>query len=324
MATPHKTQTRRLQGRMDLPVTDRTDPGDVHSLPQPTTDHNVYTLGSINGHNIVISGLATTGNNSAATVVTQMRATFRRIRFCLVVSTGSGVPTRTDDGDVRLGDVVVSKPVGEHSGVIKFHHGKAEAGRFKRTGYLAPPPATLLNAAQMMAVSLEIRIGREQGDPLLENLKRVPTEGPIFQKYKFPGRSQDHLYSGTTCQEWEYQSDQRSRPVGITDAQDQDPDPQVIVHRGTIASGEWVIMDSYLRDIFAKECGALCFETEAAGALDDFPCLVIRGISDYADSHKTKQWKGYAAAVAAAYARQLFFYLPVDEVEQCMIPEKGR
>ncbi|KFA46183.1 hypothetical protein S40293_03804 [Stachybotrys chartarum IBT 40293] len=51
---------------------------------------------------------------------------------------------------------------------------------------------------------------------------------------------------------------------------------------------------------------------EAAGALADFPCMVIRGISDYSDSHKHNGWHGYAAAVAAAYARQLFFHMPID------------
>ncbi|OLN92294.1 Kinesin light chain 1 [Colletotrichum chlorophyti] len=55
---------------------------------------------------------------------------------------------------------------------------------------------------------------------------------------------------------------------------------------------------------------------EAAGAIADFPCLVVRGISDYCDSHKNDQWHGYAAAVAAAYARQLFFYMPIDELQR--------
>ena len=49
----------------------------------------------------------------------------------------------------------------------------------------------------------------------------------------------------------------------------------------------------------------LCVELEATGLLNDFPCLVIRGICDYADSRKEKSWQGYAAAVAAAYAKEL-------------------
>jgi nucleoside phosphorylase len=57
-----------------------------------------------------------------------------------------------------------------------------------------------------------------------------------------------------------------------------------------------------IRDKLAAERDVLCFEMEAAGLVNHFPCLVIRGICDYADSHKNKEWQGYAAVVAAAYA----------------------
>lgn len=60
------------------------------------------------------------------------------------------------------------------------------------------------------------------------------------------------------------------------------------------------------RDRIASELGILCFEMEAAGLMDSFPCLVIRGISDYAVSHKNHQWREYAAATAAAYAKEAF------------------
>ena len=58
---------------------------------------------------------------------------------------------------------------------------------------------------------------------------------------------------------------------------------------------------------FSHDVGedCICFEMEAAGLVDSFPCLVIRGVSDYADSHKNDRWQGYAAAVASAYAKEL-------------------
>lgn len=88
------------------------------------------------------------------------------------------------------------------------------------------------------------------------------------------------------------------------------------MHRGTITSGELVLKDAKKRDDLAQGHGVLCFEMEAAGALTDFPCMVIRDISDYCDSHKNDQWHGYAAAVAAAYARQLFFHMSLEEVQR--------
>jgi hypothetical protein len=64
------------------------------------------------------------------------------------------------------------------------------------------------------------------------------------------------------------------------------------------------------REQLRKELDVLCFEMEAAGLMDDFPCLVVRGICDYADSHKNKRWQGYAAATAAAYAKELLSVIP--------------
>jgi nucleoside phosphorylase len=55
---------------------------------------------------------------------------------------------------------------------------------------------------------------------------------------------------------------------------------------------------------------------EAAGLMQDFPYIVIRGVCDYADSHKNKQWQGYAALAAASYAKELLGYIPVAYVSQ--------
>ncbi len=53
---------------------------------------------------------------------------------------------------------------------------------------------------------------------------------------------------------------------------------------------------------------------EAAGVLEEHLCVVVRGICDYADSHKNKGWQHYAAATAAACARELLLMLPAVEV----------
>ena len=48
--------------------------------------------------------------------------------------------------------------------------------------------------------------------------------------------------------------------------------------------------------------------------MNDFLCLVIRGICDYADSHKNKKWQAYAAGTAAAYAKEMLSVIPTAEV----------
>src|ERR1700756_3707519 len=113
-------------------------------LPKPPNDHNTYTLGSIGKHNVVIACLpkGRGGTIPAATVATWMISTFPAIKFGLMVGIGGGVPPK-----VRLGDVVVSTPVGQFPGVVQWDLGKAKQGdNFERTGSLNNPPSSLLTA----------------------------------------------------------------------------------------------------------------------------------------------------------------------------------
>jgi nucleoside phosphorylase len=89
------------------------------------------------------------------------------------------------------------------------------------------------------------------------------------------------------------------------------------VHYGTIASGNQVIKDAATRDRISQQFGGvLCFEMEAAGLMNRFPCLVIRGICDYCDSHKNKAWQNYAAAAAVAWAKELLRNIaPADVIQ---------
>ncbi|KAB8275313.1 nucleoside phosphorylase domain-containing protein [Aspergillus minisclerotigenes] len=291
-------------------------------LPQPAADPTVYHLGSIAGHNVVIAGLPATGNTSAATVVTHMRRSFPNLKFGLLVGIGGGVPTESDQGKIRLGDVIVSKPSGPHSGAVQYDHGKAEAGQFVRTGFLMPPPAALLNAAQMLAAKRATLMA----DPIKANLKRIDTTRPQLLRYGYPGICQDILHSADCIPDLAATSSQgcncyHNKALVIqgshlfTGGVDRDQSREeafIFVHRGTIASGEMVIKNGLLRDYLAQQHDIYCFETEAAGAMTDFPWLVIRGVSDYCDMHKNNLWHGYAAAVAAAYARELFSYMPIS------------
>ena len=289
-------------------------------LPQPEQDHNTYNLGRIYGHNVVIVRPPMAGNCFAATVVAQMRRTYPRLRFGLLVGIGGGVPTKTDEGPIRLGHVVVSQPVGQHSGAVQYDHGKAEANKFVRTGFLAPPPHVLLNAA------LEAQVNRldMSTDPLIAHLNRIDITKPRLRQYGRPQADQDQLYEpGYIHSDRELSCNECGCDTTKRINRDASDDDWVVIHRGTIASGEAVIKNGRQRDALAQEHKILCFEMEAAGALNDFPCLVIRGISDYSDSHKNDNWHGYAAAVAAAYARELFNHMPVEEVKQCKVAEKG-
>jgi nucleoside phosphorylase len=279
-------------------------------LPQPSHDTNIYTLGGIGSHNVVIACLpaGVTGTNSAAIVATRMLSTFTSIRFGLMVGIGGGVPG--EGKDIRLGDVVVSEPGGTSGGVIQYDFGKTvQAGRFVRTGSLNRPPDVLLTAVASLQAKHMIE------DPgfskhLLEIISKYPK---LRDTVRYQGLEHDILFAA------DY--DHREGDVACTHCdmnrlEPRDPrkgtDPEI--HYGLIASGNQVMRDGSCRDKLRKELNVLCFEMEAAGLMDNFPCLVIRGICDYADSHKNNRWQAYAAATAAAYAKELLHVTPQSRV----------
>jgi nucleoside phosphorylase len=98
---------------------------------------------------------------------------------------------------------------------------------------------------------------------------------------------------------------------------------EVVIHYGTIASGNQVMKDGVTRDRISVELGGvLCFEMEGAGLAGACPSAVIRGICDYADSHKNKSWQPYAAANAAAVAKELLRIIPAEEIAKTNISER--
>ncbi|EAU36770.1 conserved hypothetical protein [Aspergillus terreus NIH2624] len=297
-------------------------------LPKPPNDHNTYTLGSIERdniiHNIVIACLpkGKYGTNSAATVVTRMVSTFPSIKFGIMVGIGGGIPPK-----VRLGDVVVSSPVDQYPGVVQWDIGKAEeGGTFKRTGALNNPPSALLTALAKLETQHEMH-GSKIRDHLDDLGKKYPN---LASKYTWSESLKDPLFTpdiphhprsrwhaivsiilenilalvGCVIGWWVFAPIDRGAEQ-ITSTQTRSRHGNTRVHYGLIASGNQVVKDAGFRDSLNESLGGnvLCVEMEAAGVMNDFPCLVIRGICDYADSRKNDRWQEYAAAVAAAEGR---------------------
>jgi nucleoside phosphorylase len=273
-------------------------------LPPVGADDNLYALGCIAGHNVVIASLpeGQMGNVSAATAAVQMNSTFKFCRFTLLVGIGGGVPSQ--DHDVRLGDVVVQKPVNDHGGVIQYDMGKVTPTGNIRTGSLTSPPRVLLNA--LAKIRANTILGKSTFTTTLEKLgDDIPSfsrtkagRDVLFQaSYNHPG--------GRTCERCD-----TTRVVQRSD-RPQTNDSLMVVHYGAIASGNRVMKDAATRDSISKELGGvLCFEMEAAGLATSMSCLVIRGISDYADSHKNDTWQPHAAAAAAAFAKEILSVVP--------------
>ncbi|KAL2824396.1 nucleoside phosphorylase domain-containing protein [Aspergillus cavernicola] len=274
-------------------------------LQQPLTDHNAYTLGRVGSHNVVIACLPSGvyGSTSSATVLAHMLPTFPSLRFGLMVGIGGGAPSK--HADIRLGDVVVSMPAPTSGGVIQYDYGKTLCdGRFQRTGSLNKPPQFLLTAVSQLRSNYIIREEPLRGiiSGTLQNHQEMrkqffrPQKDRLFQStYKH----QNYDQNCSTCD----QKQLMKREGRATN--------EPYIYYGLIASGNQVMKDARTRDFIAQELNILCFEMEAAGLMDQLPCLVIRGISDYSDSHKNEQWQAYAALTASAYARILLSMVPI-------------
>jgi hypothetical protein len=220
---------------------------------------------------------------------------------------------------VRLGDVVVSQPTGITGGVIQYDLGKARLDcKWEPKGMLNKPPQVLLNALAALQAEHEIAPSK-----IPDFLQAMWVKAPLMKKprkkepgYVHQGLENDRLFShayahvdGRACDRCD-SSEEIQRDIRDS----LDPD----IHYGIIASGNTLVKDAAARDEIAELAGSdcLCVEMEAAGLMDQFPCLVIRGICDYADSHKNDRWHRYASATAAAYAKELLEYVPLQLLEQ--------
>lgn len=279
-------------------------------LEQKSGDNNSYTLGKIGQHNVVIACLpgGHQGKAAAATVAVHMMHSFP-IKFGLMVGIGGGVPSRTID--IRLGDVVVSIPEGTHGGVVQYDLGKLELDGLHRKGHLDKPPKALLSAITSLR---EKHVWMEPEFP--QHLTAILSNHRMAKRFGFQGAQHDRLFESNAFHPRnQTDCDHCLSALPIVQRPDREDDtPQVFY--GTILSGDMVIKNGQERDRIAAAEKAICFEMEAAGLMNDFPCLVIRGISDYSDSHKNDRWQPYAAATAAAYAKELLIALSKQEVDE--------
>ncbi|KAJ5736326.1 uncharacterized protein N7483_001451 [Penicillium malachiteum] len=276
-------------------------------LPKRATDPNTYIFGEIKGHYLIIACLpkGIYGKVSATSVVAHTKSNFPNIRLGLMVGIGGGVPGTSND--IRLGDVVVAQPTGQYSGVIQNDYGKTiQGGHLELTGSLNKPPKFLLTHISSQEAIQMIK----RDEKISEILRDVLSQNSDMKdQFSPPDLRTDYLFCSS------YHHVDKSKSCEMCDQEQLVPRPSretrtPRIHYGLIASGDQVMKDSETRDRLAKQHGILCFEMEAAGIVDELPTIVIRRICDYCDSHKKKEWQGYAALTAAAYTKSLLYSLP--------------
>ncbi|KAI4858323.1 purine and uridine phosphorylase [Aureobasidium sp. EXF-8846] len=279
------------------------------AIPLPPNDNNIYTYGRINiagtnaSHVVAIAQLplSTTGKASAATVANNMRRTFPNLKFGIMVGIAGGV--WTEEVDVRLGDIVVGVPDDGGPGIIQYDHGKAiQESEFILKGILNKAPDLLRTAAGLLKRKHMRRPGQYVSTMENEEVKQHA-----------PRPNEDNLFSAT----YVHQQGKTCKGCNTAHLRERSYRTDLIpkVHHGAIASGDQVVKDAIFAERIQRTHNIMCFEMEAAG-LDAFPCLVVRGISDYADTHKNDDWHAYAAGTAAAYAKELLSVVPLTAVAE--------
>lgn len=291
------------------------------SFTRHQTDANVYTWGRVGEHNIVIASLASGdyGTTSAAITASNLLASLPSIRVGLLVGIGGGIARPDEDHDIRLGDVAVSQPSGTTGGVCQYDLIKAKSGdKRERKGFLGRPPTVLLNALTSIQADHERKDSKIPYllQKMLENNPKMGKKSKYNPGYAYQGIDNDRLFKAT-CDHIPGPDCRGCDAAGEIQRDSRDTtDPDI--YYGIIASGNTLVKDAAARDKIVADLGedCICFEMEAAGLMNHFPCLVIRGICDYADSHKNDRWQRYASATAAAYAKELLEYVPAVEVQK--------
>jgi nucleoside phosphorylase len=281
-------------------------------------DVNAYSWGRIGKHYVLIASLPAGeyGISAAATIAQALRSSLPHIRVGLLVGIGAGIPgeilgpggTLTPRRDVRLGDVVVSEPSGTSGGVVqldmvKMLESKAQP-RPLRIGNLNSPPIVLRTALSKLKARHE-----RKASSMLSLMEQALGLNPkmatayVHPRLKKPALAQDiyHFRDGTLLAH-----DARTEPI---------------IHYGVIGSSNTLVKSAVHRDqlmdrLAAEDIDPLCIEMEAAGLMNSFPCLVIRGVCDYADKYKNNEWQRYASLVAASFAKEYLSYIQPDDVER--------
>lgn len=303
-----------------------------HYYGKITGDENSYDFGRIGLHCVVIVTLPNMGSVRASSSSQSLKMSFSSIKLALLVGICGAVPFKRDGSEILLGDVIISETI------VALDYGRQYHGSFERKDSLLDvhgrPNEEILGLLQRWKIPTILEtLQRGSMWHLRHLLQRLNIE--------YPGASQDRLFqsdyihkhhrhcmecsatAGTVCHSAlaascndilcdESQLVARHRLEEAAKSGNRIPDPRI--HIGAIGTGNAVIKSARHRDQHAQSEGIIAFEMEGVGAWDKFNCLVIKGVCDYADSHKSKTWQDYAAAAAAAVAKEV--------LRQYVVPQK--
>ncbi|KAH6603473.1 hypothetical protein Trco_008248 [Trichoderma cornu-damae] len=290
-------------------------------------DTNTYITGRLGKHNVVLVVLPNMGTNSAAAATASLRSSYGNLKLAFLVGICGGVP-RIEEYDVFLGDVVVSRAI------VQYDFGRQYPGHFAVKNSVEDSLGRANKDIRGLLAVFETELMRERlqarSAGYLKQLQDAAARKRRRARYQYPGATEHRLYlphyihrhrapcdvcnkgdgSGGACESAAKAScadlgcDETQlvrRPSPLRD--DGDFDFNIFI--GRIGSGNAVMKSGRDRDRIASEHNLIAFEMEGAGAWEEVPCLVVKGVCDYADSHKNKLWQDFAAATAACVMKAI-------------------
>ncbi|KAE8339158.1 hypothetical protein BDV24DRAFT_152912 [Aspergillus arachidicola] len=226
-----------------------------------------YIMGRIAGHNVILARLPGIGIVYSAGESRRLKERFKRIKLALLVGICGAVPKRPDGHEISLGDVISSS-----RDVIRYDLGKQYPFGFQWTD--ASEDSCLRPNGHIREFVAKLEMRREK----LERRACLPC---VDQ-----GCDLNLLVP-------------RNPPKAETS------DNKPVLHFANFAS-EGIVMDyAEDRDEIAQLEYVIAFETIAVGAWDNLPCMIVKGVRDYADGYVSEEWEKYAAATAAACAKAI-------------------
>ncbi|RBQ71590.1 hypothetical protein VDGD_09488 [Verticillium dahliae] len=332
---------------------DQTWSEKVDRYGRASGDRNRYVTGRMGDTNVVVLLLAKVGKASAARATEGLRFSFPRVRLVLLTGTCGGAPATADGDEVLLGDVIISKSIVQHdfgrSGPDGF------AAKDEIEDLLGPLPRDLLS----LVVHLETFMGRSRleasAHSALLALQKAALARQKASTYDYPGVRQDRLFAadyvhkhghtsscaqGVTDSICEPSCSLTCQSVGCDDAfeigrerteakrqlerEGRDWEAQAPrLHVGRFGSGDMVVRCGKARDRLIEQHTILGFEMEGAGIWGELPCLVIKGVCNYADSHANKAWRGFAAATAASATKAFLDKYAKTNAPAPVLPDDG-
>lgn len=237
-------------------------------------------------HQIIFSLLPEKGNNMAAIVSAKMITMVPSIKLILACGIAGAIPNvESPEGDVRLGDIVVSNSFG----VIQYDNSKKFPENIEFNALPRPPCPICVKTIKNFFSDYTNKMKRcnELIDMCIKK----------NNKFNRPSSENDVLF------------DSANRKIPRINSENRNENEPKL-HLGVIASGNMLIKDPKNRDELGRRLNARVIEMEASGVADcawlgKIGYFIIRGTCDYCDMHKNDMWHNYAALVAAAFTRTL-------------------